>query len=77
MLSRARPSPFVEGTDRRSHSQCQIIRERFAFREGENLIREKENKVKERGEGENFIENFSRADESFLTLGRLSIFYMH
>lgn len=24
LLSRARPSPFIEGTDRRSHSQCQI-----------------------------------------------------
>lgn len=55
------------------------IRERIALRGGENLIKEKikgNEREKQKG-GENFIENFSRADESFLTLGRLSIFYMH
>lgn len=54
------------------------VRKGFALRKGENLIRKKNKREeKERGDGENFIENFSRADESFLTLGRLSIFYMH
>lgn len=37
----------------------------------------KEDEREREREGENFIENFSRADESFLTLGRFSIFYMH